>query len=148
MSASEYDQSAAPRGSDTNMFEDEQQGMGWLFFAGTVLGLAGLMRIVDALWAFGYKGSLPDNLKDGVLGDNLKTYGWVWLGVGLLLIFSSFMLLARSQFARWIGLIAAAIMAISAMAWMPYYPVWAFTYVGIALLVLYGLAAHGGRLTA
>ena len=148
MSASEYDQSAVPRGSDTNMFEDEQQGMGWLFFAGTVLGLAGLMRIVDALWAFGYKGSLPDNLKDGVLGDNLKTYGWVWLGVGLLLIFSSFMLLARSQFARWIGLIAAAIMAISAMAWMPYYPVWAFTYVGIALLVLYGLAAHGGRLTA
>jgi hypothetical protein len=127
------------------MFEDDQQDFGWLFFAGTVLGLAGLMRIVDALWAFGYKGSLPENLKDGVLGDNLKTYGWVWLGVGLLLIFSSFMLLARSQFARWIGLIAAAVMAISAMAWMPYYPVWAFTYVGIALLVLYGLAAHGGR---
>jgi len=124
---------------------EEDKGFGWLFFAGTVLGLAGLMRIVDSIWAFRYKGALPENLQDGVFGDNLKTYGWVWLIVGVLLIISSFMLLTRSQFARWIGLIMAAIMALSAMTWMPYYPIWAFTYVGIAVLVFYGLAAHGGR---
>jgi hypothetical protein len=28
---------------------------------------------------------------------------------------------------------------------MPYYPVWALTYVLIGVLVVYGLAAHGGR---
>jgi hypothetical protein len=136
-----------PRGGDTNVFDgDDQQGFGWLFFAGTLLGLAGLMRIVDSLWAFGYKGSLPENLKDSVLGTNLKTYAWTWLAVGILLLVSSFLLLARSQFARWVGLVATAIMAISAMTWMPYYPIWALTYVGIALLALYGLAAHGGRI--
>ncbi len=126
---------------------EEDKGFGWLFFAGTVLGLAGLMRIVDSIWAFRYKGALPDNLQDGVFGDNLKTYGWVWLIIGVLLIIASFMLLTRSQFARWIGLIMAAIMAVSAMTWMPYYPIWALTYVGIAVLVFYGLAAHGGRLS-
>ena len=105
------DQDSVPRGGDVNVFGD-QAGFGWLFFSGTVLGLAGLMRIVDAIWAFGYKGSLPDNLQNGVLGDNLKSYGWVWLGVGILLIIASFMLLTRSQFARWIGLLAAAIMTI------------------------------------
>ena len=72
---------------------------------------------------------LPDNLQDGTLGDNLTTYGWVWLGVGILLIVSSFLVLTRSQFARWIGLIAAGIMGLSAMTWMPYYPIWALTYV-------------------
>ncbi len=41
----------------------DEPGSGWLFFAGTVLGLAGLMRIIDALWAFRYKGALPENLK-------------------------------------------------------------------------------------
>jgi hypothetical protein len=138
------DQDSVPRGGDVNVFGD-QAGLGWLFFSGTVLGLAGLMRIVDAIWAFGYKGSLPDNLQNGVLGDNLKSYGWVWLGVGILLIIASFMLLTRSQFARWIGLLAAAIMTISAMTWMPYYPIWALTYVVIGLLVFYGLTAHGGR---
>ena len=66
--------------------------------------------------------------------------------VGILLIISSFMLLTRSQFARWIGLIVAAIMGLSAITWMPYYPIWALTYVGIAVLVFYGLAAHGGRI--
>ena len=57
-------------------YYDEPAGSGWLFFAGTVLGLAGLMRIVDSIWAFRYNGALPAGLKDGVLGDNLTTYGW------------------------------------------------------------------------
>ena len=38
---------------------EEDKGFGWLFFAGTVLGLAGLMRIVDSIWAFRYKGRCP-----------------------------------------------------------------------------------------
>jgi hypothetical protein len=123
----------------------EEPGSGWLFFAGTVLGLAGLMRIVDSLWAFRYNGALPDGLKDGVLGDNLTTYAWVWLVVGALLITSSFLILIRSQFARWVGFIAATVGAISAMTWMPYYPIWSLTYVGIAVLTFYALARHGGR---
>ena len=146
MSREPYDQSAMPRGGDVAVFDSEGTGSGWLFFAGTVLGLAGLMRVVDAFWAFGYNGAIPDNLKDGVLGSNLTTYGWVWLGVGLLLIVTSVLLQIRSQFARWLGVVAAAILALTAMTWMPYYPIWALTYVGIALLALYGLAKYGGRI--
>jgi hypothetical protein len=69
----------------------------------------------------------------------------VWLIVGLILILSCFLLLARSQFARWIGYIAATIGGLSAMTWMPYFPIWSLTYVGIAVLVFYALATHGGR---
>jgi hypothetical protein len=58
---------------------------------------------------------------------------------------SSFLVIARSQLARWIGMIAAGIAAISAITWMPYYPVWSLTYVGLAVLALYGLARYGGR---
>jgi len=110
-----------------------------------VLGLAGLMRIIDAIWAFIYKGGLPENLHDGVLGSNLRTYAWTWLAVGVILIASSFLILVRSQFARWIGFIAATIGALSAMTWMPYYPIWSLTYVAIAVLVFYALARYGGR---
>jgi len=145
MSTAEFDQSALHRGADVDVFGEEETGSGWLFFAGTLLGLAGFMRIVDALWAFGYKGAIPENLQDGTLGSDLKTYGWVWLGVGLLLIVSSLLLMVRNQFARWIGLFASALMAVSAMTWMPYYPIWALTYVLLAVLAFYGLAAHGGR---
>ena len=123
----------------------EPKTSGWLFFAGTILGLAGLMRLVDSYWAFIYNGALPNALQDGTLGSSLHNYGWAWLIVGVLLIVSSFLVLVRSQFARWVGMIGAAISALSAMAWMPYYPEWSLVYVGMALLVLYALAAHGGR---
>jgi hypothetical protein len=131
-----------------NYYTKGDESSGWLFFAGTILGLAGLMRIVDAIWAFRYHGTLPDNLRDGVLGSNLKHYAWLWLAVGVILLASSFLVVARSQIGRWVGMIAAAIAVVSAMAWMPYYPVWALVYIGIGILVIYALAAHGGRATA
>ena len=131
--------------AELNELDDEAKGAGWLFFAGTVLGLAGIMRIVDSIWAFGYKGALPEGLKNGVLGDNLTTYAWVWLIVGFVLIGASFALMTGSQFARWIGYIAATIGAVSAIAWMPYYPVWSLVYIAIAVMVFYALARYGGR---
>jgi hypothetical protein len=130
---------------DMQLYAGEERGIGWLFFAGSMLGLAGLMRIIDSIWAFTYKGALPDNLKNGVLGEDLKNYAWVWLIVGALLLISSFLVMTRSQFARWVGLFAAAIGAISAITWMPYYPVWSFLYIGIATMVIYALAMYGGR---
>ncbi len=133
------------RSDGYDAYSNEDEGLGWLFFAATILGIAGVMRIMDAFWAFHYHGALPENLKDGTFGSNLKDYGWVWLGVGVLLILSSFMVMVRSQFARWIGFLAAAVGAITAITWMPYYPIWSFLYVGLAVLVFYALAAHGGR---
>jgi hypothetical protein len=127
------------------VYPDEGVGSGWLFFAGTVLGLAGVMRIFDSIWAFNYKGALPDGLQNGVFGSDLKNYAWAWLALGIVLVISSFLILVRSQFARWVGFIAATIGAVSAMAWMPYYPVWSLTYVGIFVFTFYALARYGGR---
>ena len=66
----------------------------------------------------------------------------------MVLIVSSFAVLNRSQFARWIGIIAGALLSISALWWMPYYPVWSLVYVLTGFLVVYGLAVYGGRVTS
>ena len=131
-------------GTGLSKYQDEPVS-GWLLFAGTVMGLAGLMRLFDSYWAFRYNGAVPDALQDALLGDDLTTYAWVFLIVGVLLIVSSWMLLSRSQFARWVGFVAATIGALSAMAWMPYYPVWSLTYIAMFVLTFYALAVHGGR---
>jgi hypothetical protein len=55
------------------------------------------------------------------------------------------MVLVRSQFARWVGFFAAGVGALTAMTWMPYYPIWALTYVGLAAMTFYALAKYGGR---
>jgi hypothetical protein len=146
MSSTNANQTVSGVGDDRlEVYQEAQRGEGWLFFAGTILGLAGIMRILDSIWAFRYKGAVPQGLKDGVLGSNLKNYAWTWLIVGVILLVSSFLVIARSQVARWVGLIAAAIGAVSAMTWMPYYPIWALTYVFLAVLVFYALARYGGR---
>ena len=125
-----------------------EPGYGWLFFAGTMMGIAGIMRVFDGIWAFRFDGEVPDELESALLGKSLSTYGWVWIIVGVILIGSSFAVLNRSQFARWVGIVAGALLAITAIWWMPYYPVWSLVYVLIGLLVVYGLAAHGGRVNA
>jgi hypothetical protein len=123
----------------------ENKGEGWLVFAAIALGVAGIMRIFDAIWAFRYHGAVPENLQNALWGTTLKNYGWLWLIVGIILILCAGGVAARSQLSRWIGIFAGAVAAISAIWWMPYYPIWSLTYIALGVLVVYGLAAYGGR---
>jgi hypothetical protein len=123
----------------------ETRSSGWVVFAAIVLITGGIMRIFDAIWAFRYHGALPQNLEEAVFGRSLKTYGWIYVVVAAVLIVCGFLLFSGSQLARWIGVAAGAGAAISAIWWMPYYPVWSLTYIGLGGLVVYALVAHGGR---
>lgn len=108
--------------------------------------VAGVMRLFDAIWAWRYKGAIPDNLQQALFGHTLSTYGWLWLGVAIVLFVCGLGVMVRSQISRWVGIFAGAFAAVSAIWWMPYYPVWSLTYVAIGVVVVYGLAAHGRRL--
>ena len=123
----------------------DRRGEGWLTFAAVVLGVAGIMRIFDAIWAFRYHGVLPENFEAAIFGHSLKTYGWIYLIVAAVLIVCAVLVLSGSQLARWVGVAAGAIIAISAVWWMPYYPVWSLAYIGVGVFVIYALAAYGSR---
>jgi hypothetical protein len=122
-----------------------RQGSGWLVFASVVLVTAGIMRLFDAIWAFRYHGAVPQNFEDAIFGHSLKTYGWIYLIVAVLLVASGFMVLSGSQLARWFGVVAGSLGAISAIWWMPYYPIWSLTYIIVGVLVVYALVAYGGQ---
>ncbi len=124
-----------------------EQGLGWRFFAGTILGIAGVMRIFDGIWAFHYHHAIPENFQGALFGDDLKTYGWIYLIVGILLIAASILVVVplgiSSQIARWTGVVGGALLSISAVWWLPFYPVWALVYIAVGILVMYGLIVHG-----
>jgi low temperature requirement protein LtrA len=123
---------------------DNEHTSRWLTFSSIILVFAGIMKIFDSIWAFNAKEDVERLLSDATLGSSAKTYGWLWLVLGMLLVVAGFAVLVGSQLGRWFGIVAAGIAAIGTMAWMPYYPVWALTYVVLAVLVIYGLAVHGG----
>ena len=125
----------------SNGEQDVRPG-GWLTFSAVILILAGIMRCFDAIWSFGYRGQLPENLKDAVLGDTLATYGWWWLITGVILIGAGFAVLAGRDAGRWAGIAAAIIAALGAITWMPYFPVWSLVYVAIGIAVIYGLTVR------
>jgi hypothetical protein len=122
---------------------------GWLTFSAVVLIVVGIMRIFDAIWAFEYNGTVVDNLHGAIFGHSLTAYGVIWLIVGVLLIFAGFLVMnpggLAAEISRWFGIVASGIAAITAMTWIPYYPVWSLLYVAIAVMVIYGLSAHYGE---
>jgi hypothetical protein len=121
-----------------------------LTFAGVIMITAGIMRVLDAIWAFRYSGTPVDNLHQAVFGHSLTTYGWIWLIVGVILILAGLLVMgmmtlgsgAYREISRWIGVVVAAVTAITAVSWLPYYPVWSLIYVGLSVLVIYSLIAH------
>jgi hypothetical protein len=126
---------------------------GWLTFSAVVLITAGIMRVIDAIWAFRYRGSIPYGLRGALLGHSLTTYGWIWLIIGVVLVAAGVLVLGPSrdpsaEVSRWVGIVAASLGAISAIFVMPYYPVWSLIYIAIAIMVIYGLSAHYGEQAA
>ena len=122
----------------------EDKAVTWRFFAGTMLGIAGIMRVFDGIWALHYHGTLPSNFDGALLGHSLKTYGWLYLILGIVLLATSVGVVLGSQLSRWTAVvIGAPLLAISAGWWLPFYPVWALVYIGIGILVMYALIAHG-----
>lgn len=133
-------QTAAPRRGRTA--EHRAEPGPWLVFAAIMLMIAGIMRLFDAIWAFRYKGSVPENLQSAIFGHTLNTYGWLWLSVAIILFVAGLGVFVRNQIARWIGVLAGGIATISAIWWMPYYPVWSLLYAGTGVVVIYALVAH------
>ena len=119
---------------------------GWVTFSAIVLIIAGIARIFDAIWAFRYNGPVVDDLHQAIFGHSLTAYGWLWLIVGIILIAAGLLLIAGgglgAEVSRWVGIVAAAIGAITAVSWLPYYPIWSLIYIGVGVLIIYGLLTH------
>ena len=116
---------------------------GWRLFAGSILILAGVMRVFDSVWAFGNHAALPEGVEGGVLGSKLSNYAWLFLITGVVLAVAGFFVFYRSQVARWVGIIAGALACLGAATLLPYYPAWSLVYVALGILVIYALAVHG-----
>ena len=119
---------------------------GWVLFSALVLIVGGIIRILDGVWAFSYNGPVVNNLQGAIFGHSLTTYAWLWLIVGVILVGAGIFLIAGRSLAadisRWVGIVAAALVGISTVSWLPYYPVWSSVYIGISVVIIYGLTVH------
>jgi hypothetical protein len=120
-----------------------ETGFGWIVFAGTMLMLVGILNVVYGIAAI-------DNANFFVNGANyvisdLNTWGWVVLITGAVQMLTAFGVWARNTFATWLGIAFVGINAIGQLLMLPAYPFLAISLFAVDVLIIYGLAVHGGR---
>lgn len=120
-----------------------EHGEGWLVFASTMLGLAGIMSVIDGIVALSRSKFYAADAT--FVFSDLRTWGWITLAVGALLIVAAGGTLAGSQFSRWFGIFAAGVSAISMFSVVQAYPLWSLLVFACDVLVIYALATYGGR---
>jgi hypothetical protein len=125
-----------------------RSGTGWVTFSGVLLILVGILNLVDGLWALDVSDSsvITNRTKDQLFyAHSLETWGWIYTIGGAIVILVGIGVLTRNQFARWVGIGAAAASMVVNMMWVFVYPTAALIHVGLATLVVYGLTAYGQR---
>jgi hypothetical protein len=124
---------------------EDVAGSGWLTFAASMLGLVGILSVIDGIVALS-KARFYVAGATYVFSD-LRTWGWITLIIGVICILAAGGILAGSQWARWFGMIAAGLSAIGMFGFAPAYPLWTLLIFACNILVIYALAVYGGRRT-
>ncbi len=120
------------------------KGQGRVVFAAVALALTGVMRMVDAVWAFTYHGIRPGGLDRAVTELGLSSLGWIYMVGAAVFIVCAAGVIAHSRLSRWIGVVAAS--ACIADIWpMPQFPFWPLTYIVLGGFVVYVLVTCGGE---
>lgn len=127
--------------SDVTMTESHISG--WVTFAGTMLLMVATLNIVYGIAAIDNSSFFVGGAK--YVFSDLNTWGWIALGTGIVQMIAAFGVWARNVFATWLGIAFAGINAIVQLLMLPAYPFLSLALFAINLLVIYGLAVHGGH---
>jgi hypothetical protein len=116
-------------------------GTGWLVFSGILLILLGFGGILDGIWALDNDNQPVDTF---LFENDLGTWGVIYLVGGIIVALAGFAVMARAQWARWLGIFVAAVYVVVRLPWIFTYPEQTLLAVILGVLVLYGLSMYGG----
>ena len=120
------------------------EGLGWVLFAGMMLGLAGILNVIWGIAAISDSAFFTDEGRY-VIFDDLNTWGWFFLIVGVLQLIAAYAIWYRHTFGQVFGIACAFVNAMIILFTVNAYPFAAFMLFIVDLLVIYGLAVYGGR---
>ena len=126
--------------------DDEARVTGWWVFAGILLGLAGFLNVV---WGIAGISNSKFFTHDSVyVVSSLHTWGWITLIIGVIQLFAAFSLFSGGGFGRVIGIIAAGLGAIGALAGTGATPFWSICVFALCVTVIYQLCKSSNAVAA
>lgn len=121
---------------------ESERGTGWTAFAGVMIMLVGFMNVIYGIAAIDNSTFYTQDAKYLVF-DDLNTWGWFMLIVGVAQLFAAFSIWSRNPYGRVIGIATASVNAVIMLLWISAYPLAALALFAIDILVIYGLVAYG-----
>ena len=118
------------------------RGVGRAAFAAFLLLLAGMLNIIYGIGALDNANVLVNDTR--FIFDDLNTYGWVLIVLGVIQLIAGFSLLGGRTFGRVIGIAAAMLGSVGALVGVGgSNPWWSLGVFALCLWVMHGLMVYG-----
>jgi predicted membrane metal-binding protein len=119
---------------------------GWKTFVGILLMIVGFFNVIDGLVSITRSNQVLSQVTNELpLISNIKTWGWIVLILGIVLILAGFGMLAGSTWARVVAILVVSVNLVAQMAYLGHNPFWSFTMILIDVFIIYGIAVHCGK---
>ena len=137
---------ARPLASDSTYTPRRPQATGWVgyvVFAGIMLIMLGGFQAIQGFVAL-FRDDYYLVTRNGLLLTmDFTAWGWTHLIIGTIAVICGIGVMLGQTWARVVGIIIAVISALSNIAFLPAYPVWATIIIALDVIAIYALAVHG-----
>jgi hypothetical protein len=116
--------------------------VGWVWFAGVMMLVLGVFNALDGLVAL-FNDEYYTVTSSGLLVWDFTAWGWIHLGIGILMAGAGIAVLNGSTWGRVFGVLFAGLNMIAQLAFLSAYPVWAAVIIALDVFVIYALIVHG-----
>ncbi|MCD2191904.1 hypothetical protein LQ327_00680 [Actinomycetospora endophytica] len=123
----------------------DMTGIGLVTYAGAVLILAGFFEVIEGLTGVLRPAVYVAGGDHMLIALGYSGWGWLHLALGVLSVVTGVAVFALRPWACTVGIVLAGLSAIVNLAFIPAYPIWGVVLIGVDLLVIYALVAHGAR---
>ena len=120
----------------------QRRPTGWAIFAATVLVLVGFFNVIYGLVALLHDKALVVTPSGELTVWDLRSWGWIMLIIGIVMIATGVGLLTVRGWARWLAIAFAVINAVGWIGLINLYPYWALAIIALDVLIIYNLSAH------
>jgi hypothetical protein len=123
---------------------------GWKSFVGIILMVVGFVNIIEGLVGITRTNQLERTLNVDTLPitSDVKTWGWILLIWGIILILAGFGILAGSTWARVVAILVASVNLLINVSFFGNHnsaSLWGFTLVFLNIFIIFGVAVHCGK---
>ena len=121
--------------------------VGFTYFAATMMILGGGLDLLQGLAAV-IRSNYFVVTPHYAYTINATSWGWIHMILGVILVLAGAAVINGSVWARGIGVVVAAMVAVSNFLWLPYQPVWSIIIIAVCVMVMWALTVHGRDVTA